>query len=293
MLTPGPSAQHFSDWSEPVNLGPVVNSSFADQAPEVSKDGLSLYFQSERPGFGAQDLWVSQRNSEDDPWGPPVNLGPVINSAAFESRPSLSRDGHWLFFSSTRPGGFAPGLDLWASYRDHVHDDFDWQTPVHLGPGVNLAGSSEIEASYIENEDGGAPLLFFVSNRPGGIGAFDIYVSELLANGAWGAATLVPELSSTLPDQAVSVRFDGLEAFIVIGVPPLPGGFDLWVSTRETVFDTWSAPINLGPVVNSLSADASPHIASDRQTLYFESNRPGGSGGPDLWMTTRTKSKKK
>lgn len=292
LLTPGPSAQHFSDWSEPVNLGPVVNSSFADQAPEVSKDGLSLYFQSERPGFGAQDLWVSQRNSEDDPWGPPVNLGPVINSAAFESRPSLSRDGHWLFFSSTRPGGFAPGLDLWASYRDHVHDDFDWQTPVHLGAGVNLAFSSEIEASYIENEDGGAPLLFFASNRPGGIGAFDIYVSELLADGTWGAATLVPELSSTLPDQAVSVRFDGLEAFIVTGVPPLPSGFDLWVSTRETVFDTWSAPISLGPVVNSLSLDASPHIASDRQTLYFESNRPGGSGSRDLWMSTRTKSKK-
>ena len=103
----------------------------------------------------------------------------------------------------TRPGGFAPGLDLWASYRDHVHDDFDWQTPVHLGPGVNLAASSEIEASYIENEDGGAPLLFFSSNRPGGIGAFDIYVSELLADGTWGTATLVPELSSTLPDQAV------------------------------------------------------------------------------------------
>ena len=122
------------------------------------------------------------------------------------------------------PGGFTPGLDLWASYREHVHDDFDWQTPVHLGAGVNLASSSEIEASYVENEDGGAPLLFFASNRPGGIGAFDIYVSELLADGTWGAATLVPELSSTLPDQAVSVRFDGLEAFIVTGVPPSPAG---------------------------------------------------------------------
>jgi hypothetical protein len=286
LLTPAPSGQHFSDWSEPVNLGPVVNSSFADQAPEVSKDGLSLYFQSERPGFGAQDLWVSRRNSEEEPWGPPENLGPVINSPAFESRPSLSRDGHWLFFSSNRIGGFAPGLDIWASYREYVHDDFDWQPPVHLGAGVNLAFSSEIEASYVENEDGGAPLLFFASNRPGGIGAFDIYVSELLADGAWGAATMVPDLSSTLPDPHVSVRFDGLEAFVVTGVPPL---FDLWVSARETVFDAWSAPINLGPVVNSLSGDESPHIASDRQTLYFESNRPGGSGNRDLWMSTRTK----
>src|SRR5262245_14919365 len=91
-----PAAQHFADWDIPVNLGPGVNSSFADQAPPLSKDGLSLYFQSDRPGFGNSDLWVSHRSSEDEAWGDAVNLGDIINSAAFESRPSLSRDGHWL-----------------------------------------------------------------------------------------------------------------------------------------------------------------------------------------------------
>ena len=286
LFVPVRAAQHFSDWDLPINLGPGVNSGFADQSPEVSKDGLSLYFQSDRPGFGNQDLWVSRRDSEDEPWGPAVNLGDVINSAAFESRPSLSRDGHWLFFSSTRPGGFAPGLDLWASYREHVHDDFAWQTPVHLGGGVNAGGSSEIEASYVEN-DGGAPQLYFVSNRPGGFGAFDVYVSELLASGDWGPATWVPELSSTSPDQSISVRFDGREAFIVRGTAPLPAGFDLWVSTRVAIADPWSAPVNLGPVVNSTVEDSSAHISADRQTLYFESIRPGGLGRSDLWMTKR------
>ena len=286
---PVPAAQHFSDWDLPVNLGPGVNSDSADQSPEVSKDGLSLYFQSDRPGgLGNADLWVSRRDSKDQPWGAAVNLGDVVNSPAFESRPSLSRDGHWLFFSSTRPGGLTPGLDLWASYRDHIHDDFAWQTPVHLGGGVNAGGSSEIEASYVEN-DGGAPLLYFVSNRPGGFGAFDVYVSELLASGDWSSATWVPELSSTSPDQSVSVRFDGREAFIVRGNPPLPIGFDLWVSTRETTSDPWSAPVNLGPVVNTSVEDSSAHISADRQTLYFESIRAGGVGRIDLWMTTRAK----
>jgi hypothetical protein len=180
-------------------------------------------------------------------------------------------------------------LDIWASYREHVHDDFAWQPPVHLGPGVNAPGSSEIEASYVENDDGGAPLLYFVSNRPGGLGGFDVYVSELLADGTWGPAAWTPDLSSALPDQSVSVRFDGLEAFIVKGVSPLPAGFDLWASTRKTVFDVWSEPINLGPVVNSVSGDESAHIASHGETLYFESSRTGGAGRTDLWMTTRSK----
>ena len=181
-----------------------------------------------------------------------------------------------------------PGLDLWASYREHIHDDFAWETPVHLKDGVNAGESSEIEASYVENESG-APLLFFASNRPGGFGAFDIYVSELLSNGDWGPATWVPELSSGQPDSSVSVRFDGREAFIVTGRAPLPAGFDLWVSTRATTSDPWSAPVNLGPVVNSLVLDASAHISDDRQVLYFESVRAGGHGGNDIWMTTRTK----
>jgi len=293
-LTSSPTAgPEFSEWSEPVNLGPIVNSAVADQAPDVSKDGLSLFFQSDRPGLGASDLWVSQRNSVDEPWGPPANLGPAINSTAFESRPNLSRDGHWLFFSSNRAGGLAPGLDIWASYRQHVHDDFGWQPPVNLGPGVNAAGSSEIEASYVENDDGGAPLLYFVSNRAGGFGAFDVYVSELLPDGTWGTATWIPELSSTQPEQSVSVRFDGLEAYIVKGVAPFPAGFDLWVSTRRTVFELWSDPVNLGPLVNSAVADDAAHIASHGQTLYFESSRAGGVGRNDLWVTTRTKAAKR
>ena len=291
-LGSSPRAQPtFSEWSEPENLGPFVNSASANQAPALSRDGLSLYFQSDRPdsNYGASDLFVSRRFSVNHPWSFPANLGPVINSSAFESRPALSPDGHWLVFSSNRAGGFTPGLDIWASYRRHVHDDLGWQTPVNLGDGVNAAMSSEIEASLVEGRDGGAPLLFFVSNRAGGLGGFDVYVSELLPDGTWGAATLIPGLSSGDTEQSVSVRFDGLEAFIVRGTPPLPAGFDVWSSTRRTVFDPWSEPVTLGPSVNSDTVDQAAHIAQDRETLYFESTRDGGSGGSDLWMTTRTR----
>ena len=63
------SAQNFSDWSPPVNLGPTVNSPSTEIGPAISKNELSLYISSDRPGgVGGADIWVSQRDSRDDPW---------------------------------------------------------------------------------------------------------------------------------------------------------------------------------------------------------------------------------
>jgi hypothetical protein len=98
---------------------------------------------------------------------------------------------------------------------------------------------------------------------------------------------LVRDLSSALQEPHLTVRFDGLEAFVTRGIPP--NAFDLWVSTRKSVFLPWSEPVNLGPVVNSVAADESPDIGSDRRTLYFSSNRVGGVGAQDLYVATRTR----
>jgi hypothetical protein len=86
-----------------------------------------------------------------------------------------------------------------VSYREHTHDDFGWQPPVNLGPGVNSA-FDESMGVYVENNDTGAPAALLASNRPGGFGGFDIYVSELLVDATFGPATLVPELNSTVAD---------------------------------------------------------------------------------------------
>ena len=278
----------YSPWSAPVNLGAVLNSPFTDFGPAISKDGLSLYFSSDRlGGFGGPDIWVSQRSSLEAPWGAPMNLGQVINTPNADSVPAFSRDEHWMFFNSDRPGGLG-GNDIWVSYREHTKDDFGWQQPVNLGAAVNTPFMDQ-GASYFQNDDAGTPLLFFGSNRPGGIGAIDIYVSQIFPDGSLSPASLVPELSSPAGDQRPSVRFDGLEVFFFSERPGSLGGVDLWVATRETVFDLWSTPTNLGPLVNSIANDANAFIAADRQTLYFASNRAGGFGQLDLYVTTRTK----
>jgi hypothetical protein len=280
------AAPRFSDWAVPTNLDATVNSSFDDFGPAISKTGLSLYFTSNRPGFGATDIWVSQRQRTDAPWGPPTNLGGRVNTAATEGPPALSRDGHLLFFNSDRPGTLGD-QDVWVSRRTHVHDDFGWEPPVNLGAGVNSA-SFDAGASLFDDEQGDPALLFLASNRPGGAGGFDLYVSELGDEGFFGPAVLVPELSSAALEQRPSVRFDGLELFLHSNRPGSAGN-DLWVSTRSDVSDPWSPPVNLGPIVNGVAADQQPYIAADRRTLYFASNRAGGSGGLDLYVTTRAR----
>ena len=288
-FTASSRAQKYSDWSAPINLGPIVNSTATDRGPAISKDGLSLYFASTRlsGSFGGEDIYVSQRESQDSEWGPPVNLGPIINTTANEMVPAFSRDGHLMFFATNRPFGFG-GLDIWVSRREHTHDDFGWQPPENLGAGVN---STSIDAgpSYFDNDEVGVPQLYFNSNRLGGPGISNIYVSEQAADGSFGAASLVPELSSLGETSRSSIRHDGREIFFNSNRPGSINTFDLWVATRETVFDAWSEPINLGATLNSGPLDVHPYISSDRETLFFASTRPGGFGSTDLYMSTRTK----
>jgi len=279
----------YSGWSAPMNLGPIVNSEFREAGPAISKNGLSLYFNSLRPGgFGLHDLWVSQLASVDDPWGPPVNLGPTINTGFTEAVPAFSRDGHWMFFNRLGGPGGLGGFDVWASYREHVHDDFAWQTPVNLGPGVN-SEYLDAGAGYFENDETGVPLLFFGSDRPGGLGGYDIYVSAQMPDGSWGAPTLVTELNSPAPDQRPNIRSDGLELFFFSSRPGGLGLTDVWVSTRGSTSDPWSTPVNLGAGVNTPLDDQQAYLSSDRLTLVFASGRPGGFGDTDLWVTTRTR----
>jgi hypothetical protein len=281
------AAPSYTGWSEPVNLGPVVNTTFCENSPALSPDGLSLYFESNRPGgSGGRDLWVSRRGMATAPWGAPVNLGTTINSSVDDRYPAFSADGHRLFFSSPRPGGFGD-LDIYQSYRTDVHDDLGWQTPTNLGAGVNTA-LSDNGASYFENE-GGAPQLFFGSGpQTGQFGERDLQMSELQADGTWGPPTWLPELSSVFTETRPTIRSDGLEIFFHRGTALGLSPTELWVATRNSAHDHWSAPVNLGPPVNTTSVEQAPYLSADGRTLLFDTNRPGGVGAGDIWMTTRS-----
>ena len=291
-----------SEWSEPVRLDAPVNSRCQDQTPTMSKDELSLYFLSDRPGglgnllsstgcMDNFDLWVAQRSSADGPWETAVNLGPVINTARNDAGPALSPDGHLLFFSSDRA---TPGVlhDIYVSRRADPKDDLGWGAPTPLGPDVNTE-LHEAGPFYSQSaEDGSANLYFYRGSDNGA--TTDIYVAPVTRDGETrGPAVLVSELSyPARPDGFVTVRADGKEILFNSGRPLTPGGanaFDIWVSTRRNVHDPWSAPVNLGPPVNTQFAEFQPDLSHDGRTLLFIAGPlRGGLGGFDIWMSTRT-----
>lgn len=282
----GIQANRFADaeWSDPVNLGPVVNTSFADANAGLSPNGHALYFVSDRPGGqGGLDIWVSERQCLQCPWEAPVNLGAPINTPDGEGAPTLSDDGRQLFFFSTRPGGFG-GADVYVS---HLGTD-GWGDPINLGPDVNTAAAEQ--GPYYVRE-GAAPTAILYFNRPAGTSTDIFRVAVSNDGAALGPATVVPELSDPATfDQKVAVRNDGLELFLSSPRTGTFGGFDLWVFTRQTPQDPWSPPVHLDAPINTPNIDSQPNLSRDGRTLIFTSNRPGGSGGNDLWMATRSQS---
>jgi hypothetical protein len=288
----------YSAWSAPVNLEAPINSPFTETGATLSKHGVSLYFTSNRPCDEADtvpdfNLWVARRSSPQAPWGEPECLGINTDARAagdvpYQDRePELSRDQHWLYFESDRPGSLGPpvpqGGDIWVSWRPNIFDDQGWTEPVNVA-GLNTI-SREGTPQYLEN-DGQGPQLFFASTRGG---TFDLWVADIF-NGVAGLARRIDEVSTdTAFEAGGAVTHDGLEMFLFKG----PAPFDLYTSTRPDLNAPWSAPVTLGAPVNTAANDQVPKISPDRTTLMFASNRPGsvltpaGTPSVDIWVSTR------
>jgi hypothetical protein len=303
-------AQQFSNWSAPVNVGAVVNSTANDQHPTISKDGLTLIFVSNRPGgAGGNDLYVIQRDSLEDSWGPPVNLS-VLNTPFTDFAPEFSTDGHWLYFHSDRSGGCG-ATDIWAAHRKDKRNDFGWETPINLGCTLNTVFGDNGPTVFQDPTTGVFTMYINRNFVASDLEDFDIYVSTCAANQAscnreqlWSAAVLVPKLSEPgIRDTRTAIRRrDGLEMIITSSRAGGCGSQDLWVSTRASTADSWSIPVNLDPidpvtgtptcVTNSSALDGAMAISWNGTELYFFSNRSGGLGGNDLYRSTRTKSRR-
>jgi len=149
-------------WEEPVNLGASVNSASDESSPSISADGLSLYFQSSRPGgLGGIDIYVTTRELISDPWVPAVNLGSTVNNTGIDLCPRISNDGLLLYFSRF-PSGMAYPPELWLTRRRSISDF--WSSPVNIG----LAAASP---KFSADES----IIFFSSHGYGGYGGPDFF----------------------------------------------------------------------------------------------------------------------
>ena len=263
-------------FSEPVNPGEPVNSTAGEYGPYPSADGLTLYFGSIRSGgHGGYDLWMATRPTVNDPWQESENLGPMVNSAAWDSAPCISPDGLSLYFQSNRSDDW----DIWVSSR--ATKDDDWSRPVNIGEPIN---SPTPDLAPCFSADG--LTLFFDSGRDDGYGWSDIFVTtRATIDDPWGEpVNLGPSINTLDFDCQPSISTDGLILFFT---SDRSGNFDLWYTRRSSTSDSWGPPVNLGEPVNSSVGEAYPKISADGKTLYFNTDElPGGVGSYDLWQAS-------
>jgi hypothetical protein len=222
----------------------------------------------------------------DFTFGEPTNLGPMINSSSGEGSPSISANGLSLYYVSLRPGGSGQG-DIWVSTREST--DADWGEPVNLGQIVNSSawdGELSISTDGLE--------LYFGSRRTGGSGTSDIWITtRATVSDPWGEpVNLGSTVNSSAGDYDVCISADGLALYIESDRSGGHGGGDLWVAKRATTSEPWGEPVNLGSTINTSAYDGAPSISADGRMLFFSdfpTPRPGGNGGSDMWLTTRTK----
>ena len=157
-------------WSEPANLGPMVNTDYWESSPSLSPDKKDLYFASSQPGgFGGKDIWVTHRLPSGK-WSRPENLGSSVNTSGDEGCPFIHADNETLYFNSTGHEGY--GLtDLFLSKKQA---DGKWKKPVNLGYPIN---SIDDEGSLIVSADGENAI--YASDGADTYGGLDLYEFSL------------------------------------------------------------------------------------------------------------------
>jgi hypothetical protein len=220
--------------------------------------------------------------------GQPENLGLGINSPGFETAAGISMDGLSFYF-------VRDSVESMVSTRATKNDP--WGDALYLGSLMPDDISKTVSSIGFLPTHTTADCLeaYYAAQFPGGYGRRDIwFVERDNIDDDWGPLeNLGPPVNTMYDEHLACVSPDGLELYFSGRLEEegaRPGGYgssDLWVSRRATRDDTWTEPENLGATINTASIDVRPSISPDGLLLFFDSNRPGGFGNFDLYVTRR------
>lgn len=251
-------------FSAPVVVPELSDPSFSDDDPTVTSDLREMYFASLRPGGagGMGDIWVSTRNTPDDPWGVPV---PVVqlNSADEDESPGISADGLTIYFMSARPGG-PVGRNIWVATRMLRTDP--WSAPTLVAELSSPDDDYQAQPSV-----SGLRLVMYRDALP----QRDLFEAGRATSGAlWSTPTSLTAVNTSSEERSPCLDASDREIWFSSDRNASPGIHDIFTAVRTDPTQAFGLAIAV-PHLNSSADDDDPWLSPDGRVIYFSSNRTG------------------
>jgi len=253
----------------PQPLSSKVNIFQLQYFPVLTADEKTLFFTARNGNARTddEDIFISTKDNFGE-WTTPESISRNINTRYNEGTCSISADGRMMIFTACEGRQGYGSCDLYVTYK--IGDE--WSIPENLGSNIN---SPQWDSQPSLSADGNT--LYFVSNRPGGIGNRDIYVSYRNEAGNWTMAQNVGEPINTSSDEVSPfIHANGLTFFFASNGHPGFGGFDLFSSEIGTD-NKWGTPRNLGYPINTSEDQVSLFIAASGTTAYYANEKKQGN----------------
>ncbi|EHQ24417.1 OmpA family protein [Mucilaginibacter paludis] len=255
---------------KPTNLGPEINTKNDEYMPVITADESTLIFT--RKINNNEDFYKS--TGSKGKWANAVYLSKQINTPNYnEGAQSITQDGQYLFFTGCdRPEGLGK-CDIYVSKKQGN----DWDIPYDLAFPLNT-GNWESQPSI--SSDG--RTLYFVSNRKGGYGGYDIWKSTLTDKGWAEPVNLGPNINTPFDEQSPFIHPDDNTLYFSSNGWPGLGNMDVFISRRGND-GAWQKPDNLGYPINTNADDSGLTLNANGNLAYFSSDNLQGYGGFDIY----------
>ena len=252
----------------PTPLPRILNSFPLQYFPVLTADeNTIIYTARDGISFHDDENIVTSEKDENGNWQKPVSISPNINSQFNEGTCTISADGRTLIFTNCEGRQRVGSCDLYISYKTGD----EWSEPKNLGRNIN---SRSWDSQPAMSADG--RKLFFVSDRGGGYGKRDIWMSQKDHENVWQKAENLGPIINTKEDEVSPfIHVNGVTLFFSSQGFPGFGGYDIYKSEKKG--SSWSQPINLGFPINTHEDQISLFVSTSGENGYysFERKRQG------------------
>jgi outer membrane protein OmpA-like peptidoglycan-associated protein len=246
----------------PKNMGENINSEMAEYLPFISADGKQFVITRKvKDEIDLQEDFFYSQKDERNNWQKVKKMS-SINSPFNEGAISISADGRFLIFTACNRADSKGSCDLYLQLSEK-----------EKAFNLEIINSKSWDTQGCFSPDG--KYLYFVSNRPGGYGAKDIWISEIGENGFGKPFNAGPIINTEYNEMSPFLHADNLTLYFASDGHIGLGGFDLFVSRRRDVSQDWDTPENIGYPINTHKVENSLIVGTNGKTAYYASDKDG------------------